>query len=366
MPSITTSAATNHASITVIQPSNNRMRFTHSVDLLLQKLPPDARMAHSLPGLTNKLLSIAILCDAGCKVFFHATRCEVTHNGVVILQGWHDPHHRLWRICIVDDGWTSNHCIHDNNESHPNIAIANSLYNCNNTQQLTRFYHTCLFSPVLSTLINMINEGYLKGFPGLTAQGARLHITINNATVKGHMDQTRQGQQATQPTQSPIALPPPDDTINFVAQEPNNAMTNLVYMLIHDSTGQIFTDQTGCFPVTSNQGHPYLVIFYVYDTNFISSVFIKNCTKKNSCTPTSSHTSISPVAVSNPFYTKWTMKHPKMWKTSSSHNRRLFSTPHQTFIAPTLPREQSGRGGTTSLQALQVCLNPFLSPTGVA
>jgi hypothetical protein len=110
--------------------------------------------------------------NAGCKVFFHATGCEVTHNNAVILQGWRDPHHHLWCICIVDDGWTSNHCIHDNDESHPDIAVSNSLYNCDNTQQLTHFYHACLFSPVLSTLINAINKGYLKGFPGLTTQRA--------------------------------------------------------------------------------------------------------------------------------------------------------------------------------------------------
>jgi hypothetical protein len=128
---------------------------------------------------------------------------------------------------------------------------------------------------VLSTLFNVINKDYLKGFPGLTAQRAHRHITINNATVKGQMDRTRQGQQATQLTQSPIALPPPDNIINLVAQEPNNAMTNLVYMLIHNITDQIFMDQTGCFPVISNQGHAYLVIFYVYEANFVSSVPIK-------------------------------------------------------------------------------------------
>jgi hypothetical protein len=114
------------------------------------------------------------------------------------------------------------------------------------------FYHTCLFSPVLSTSINAINKGYLKGFPGLTAQRARRHIIINDATIKSHMDQTRQGQRTTQPTQLPIALPPPDNTIDLVAQEPNNVMTNLTYTLIHNITGQIFTDQTGRFPITSN------------------------------------------------------------------------------------------------------------------
>jgi hypothetical protein len=67
------------------------MRTTHAVDLLLRKLPPNAWMAYSLLGLTNNLLSVAVLWGAGCKVFFNATGCEVTLNGKIILQGWCDP-----------------------------------------------------------------------------------------------------------------------------------------------------------------------------------------------------------------------------------------------------------------------------------
>jgi hypothetical protein len=85
MPSATTSATTSKSSITVIQPSGKQMQSTHAVDLLLHNLPPDARMAHSFPGLTNNLLSVAVLCNAGYEVFFHAPGSEVTLNGMVIL-----------------------------------------------------------------------------------------------------------------------------------------------------------------------------------------------------------------------------------------------------------------------------------------
>jgi hypothetical protein len=43
------------------------MRITHADDLLLCKQPPNTCMAHSLPGLTNNLLSVAVLCDAVVK-----------------------------------------------------------------------------------------------------------------------------------------------------------------------------------------------------------------------------------------------------------------------------------------------------------
>jgi hypothetical protein len=35
-------------------------------------------------------------------------------------------------------------------------------------------------------------------------------------------------------------------------QAPNNDKTNMVFMTIAEVDGQLFTDQTGCFPVTSS------------------------------------------------------------------------------------------------------------------
>jgi hypothetical protein len=51
-------------------------------------------------------------------------------------------------------------------------------------------------------------------------------------------------------------------------------------MVIHDITELVFSDQTGRFPITSNRGHAYLDIFYIYNANFILSVPIKNHTKQ--------------------------------------------------------------------------------------
>jgi hypothetical protein len=145
-------------------------------------------MAHSHPGLTNNQLSVPVLCNAGCEVFFNAAGCEVTLNSEIILRGWCNPRHRLWRVRIVDDGWTTNLKVKDNDFITPTSNTAHSLYDCDNTQQLIRFYHACLFSPVKSTLIKAINRGYFKGFPCLTSKRVNQHITINDATKNGHID----------------------------------------------------------------------------------------------------------------------------------------------------------------------------------
>jgi hypothetical protein len=257
------------------------MRTTHAVDLLLSKLLPNARMAHSLPGLTNNLLLVAVLCDADCEVFFNDIGCEVTFDSEVILRGWRDPKHCLWHVCIVDDGWRTNLKIDDNVTTPQTTAVVHSLYDCNNTQQLMHFFHACLFLLVVSTLTNAINKGYLKRFPGLTAQHVCCHVQINNATEKGHMDHTCQGQCFMQPNPTSISnannLHNNDDVLPGHIDE---GPTNLVFMVIHNITRLVFSNQTGHFPIMSNRGHAYLVIFYIYDANFIASVSIKNRTKQ--------------------------------------------------------------------------------------
>jgi hypothetical protein len=202
-------------------------------------------------------------------------------NGKVILRGWRDPKHCLWCICIIDDGWTTDLKIDDNVTTPQTTTAPHSLYDCDNTQQLTRFYHACLFLLVISTLTNAINKGYLKGFPSLTAQRVCCHVQINDATKKGHMDQTRQGQRSTQP--NPTSTSDANnllDNNNVLPGHNNEGLTNLVFMFIHDIAKLVFSYQTGHFPITSNRGHAYLVIFYIYDANFIASVPIKKRTKQ--------------------------------------------------------------------------------------
>ena len=81
------SGTTNtNVQITVLQPSGTKMTSTHAVELLLAKLPTAAHLAHQLPGLINNLLSVAVLCDAGCEVFFHKHGCEVTLNDEILPQ----------------------------------------------------------------------------------------------------------------------------------------------------------------------------------------------------------------------------------------------------------------------------------------
>ena len=123
----------------------------------------------------------------------------------------------------------------------------------------------------------------------------------------GHMDQTQQGVRSTQNPSSladssiingdasapmgkglvTLKNPPPilthqhhDGHTEDAPQEPHNARTHFVFCQVHTISGVIASNQTGRFPVTSNRGHAYVVIFYIYDANYIQSVPIKNRSKE--------------------------------------------------------------------------------------
>jgi len=71
-----------------------------------------------------------------------------------------------------------------------------------------------------------------------------------------------------------------DDHMADAPQEPLNARTNLVFMHIHAIDGVISSNQTGRIPITSNQGNAYVIVFCVYDTDYIRSVPIKSRSKE--------------------------------------------------------------------------------------
>jgi hypothetical protein len=165
-------------------------------------------------------------------------------------------------------------------------ALANSLYECSNMGQFTNYYHACLNYPVKFTLIKAIDRGNLKEWWGFTSQQTRRHISISTESEMGHMDQNCQVVQSTQPgppnpPTKPVCVPDiVDDPIEDVPQEPHNPCTHFVFTTIYDINGNLFTDQTVRFPISSNHGHAYVVVFYIFNANSSCSVPIKNCSKE--------------------------------------------------------------------------------------
>ncbi len=214
------------------------------------------------------------------------------------LQGWRDPKNCLLHVMIINDGWTTKLIVHNVTRpivsfsttpirrlansmpivpSKSNTTLAKSLYECSNMGQLTNYCYTCLNYPVNSTLTKAIDRGYLKGWQGLTSQWTSRHISHGiwngshgSTTPRSSIHSTHSNNRATSGSQ--YLWQPLED----VPQEPHSACTHFVFMAIYKINGYLFTNQTGHFPITSNRGHAYVVIFYIFDASTIWSVPIKN------------------------------------------------------------------------------------------
>jgi hypothetical protein len=81
---------------------SSTIQSSHTCNLLLTDLPPQARQAHILPGLVhNSLISVGQLCDNGCIITFTRDQVTVTKNKKCVMHGSRDPRSRLWRVNLT-------------------------------------------------------------------------------------------------------------------------------------------------------------------------------------------------------------------------------------------------------------------------
>ena len=257
----------------IIVPNGEAMTTTTTAEFKWNDVSQKGKTCHKVKGLVHNLAAVSNLVDEGNEVTFRTDDAIVTRNRDkrIILRGWRDQSNRLWRVPIDDK----------NNEPSalPQIEQkyqVHSVYDCRGEKEITMFYHATLFSPVKTTLLKAVKKGYFRGWPGLNAQAIQRHIHNEEATLKGHMNQTRQGIRSTKRNNQQFD----EDSMELPQQEPTNERTHFVICAIEEMEGRISTDQTGFFPRTSARGMKYVMIFYIYDANYIKGVPIKNRTHK--------------------------------------------------------------------------------------
>ena len=72
-----------------------------------------------------------------------------------------------------------------------------SVYECENKEQLTKYYHSSLGSHPKTTLISAAKIGYLRWIPGFNAKAITKFIGVEDATEMGHMRQVHKGVKST-------------------------------------------------------------------------------------------------------------------------------------------------------------------------
>ena len=88
------------------------------------------------------------------------------------------------------------------------------------------------------------------------------HLTPKIATAKGNLDRERKNINYTQKETEEEKLdmaPSPEEKNEDV----------FIAFLAADTTGTLYTDLLGKFPVTSISGHKYVMVLYHYDSNGI-------------------------------------------------------------------------------------------------
>ena len=112
--------------------------------------------------------------------------------------------------------------------------------------------------------------GYFNTWTRLTEKDIH-KMTKAEATIKGHLSQTRKNYQST--TTNNISGE--DQGHLDSVQEPENYRIYIVMATVNE-THKIYTNQTGKSPITSSQCKTYILIMYVYDANTILASPLKS------------------------------------------------------------------------------------------
>jgi hypothetical protein len=154
-------------------PNGKIISSTHTAKLPFPQLPATAIRAHVFPQLRNQaLLSIGVLCDAGCTVTFAQTSVKIYYHNDLVLEGTRIPP-GLWTTTITP------------------TPEANASFSAPLKATALQHLHASLFSPATQTWTKAILNNHFTTWPTFTIQEVRKYLPKSTATAMGHLDQQR-------------------------------------------------------------------------------------------------------------------------------------------------------------------------------
>ena len=142
--------------ISILLPDGQRIKSTHECELNIPHLPQGAKKAHIVPKLAHtSLVSIKMLCDAGCKVTYDEEDVKVFYNNEIIWKGHRESSTRLWVLPLNERPKLQNL-----QQIQP-TETALSAYTMTSKRDLITYLHQCLFSPPKRTLLKAIHNNQL-------------------------------------------------------------------------------------------------------------------------------------------------------------------------------------------------------------
>ena len=142
---------------------------SRTLEFCRKKLPQEASEAFRVNDIPHNMVAIATLVDAGCSVHMYYWGFEVDYNGEAIYKGWREQKSKLHQTSLVDDG--TEHVVPETGSSEYDRSnglvmsaiqwSVNSIYECQNREQLIKYYHASLGLHVKLTLQAAARAGRL-------------------------------------------------------------------------------------------------------------------------------------------------------------------------------------------------------------
>ena len=249
-------------------PDQTKIKPTSTGNLPLP-LPAAATKATVYPALKSaSLLSIGQLCDAGCSALFTKEALKVFNtSNDLILTGYRNPSDGLWDVNVSS--------LHQppTTATNPAPNSVNVIMRFDKTKaELAMYYHACLGSPVVSTFINAIKQGYLATWPGLTVNLIKNHLPPSIPTAKGHLRQEYQKLRSTRHNNSPVIIKQEEQDnkpLDLPSEDKGKRVHQCFLTVLTKPEGTSYSDLTGKYPIKSGRGNQYIMVGYDYDTNAI-------------------------------------------------------------------------------------------------
>jgi hypothetical protein len=249
--------------ITVTVANQETMTSTHTAELPLPALPPEARKVHIFPSLGTNLVGVTPLTQAGCTVTFTGTQCTIKCPGSEAIK-CHATPQGLWALQIQELS------------THTQEMACPTIGNSCTPGDIVAFHHAALFSPALSTLTTALLKGFIPPLPGLTVALLRKYSPNLEATAMGHMDNIKKNVRSTKKVR--FQATQEDETGVFPPPQADNTRSNMCFLASTEPKHIVYSDQTGRLPHPSNTGNNYIMLVYDHDSNAILLRAYKNKT----------------------------------------------------------------------------------------
>jgi hypothetical protein len=262
-------------------PDKTKLKATKMMQLK-HNLRAGAGEINIVPNLHSALISVPKMADYGYIAVFDETEARIYDETTTMITASGEPiivaprcnDTGLWKMELnLDYEVLGMVC--------PTQFIAgadkaNAIFDLPNNRQTLQYLHALARFPVKETFLVAVWVGNYATWPGLMTTLITKHFPDSDEMHKEHMKGQRKGVRSTK-VKPPvhIKIEPTTET------SPNLTITKEkdIFVVIYKLSNTVHIDQTGAFPLTSQQGYRYIMVGIHLDANYIFCKLMKNRTE---------------------------------------------------------------------------------------